>query len=286
MSKGLVLLGGLLGVGYLMTRGGTASASQAPRPSVPGSAPTGSADVNWNGFAAQAAATRDPRVMRYAAEQLQRVGMNDQAQALLLAAAAIEAANASAAAANAAPPATSGQTSVTTPVVYQTPGVVAQAQSAAAPMLATLPPVVAQQVTDALGAAAATAQQAQQTATGASAASVPPVHATEVTADPKRSAAESLANHLRGTVRYREDRTRVKAFQTMVGQLADGKYGVGTAIAIGDLGVIPAKPYYYSPSATKTRTMKNQWTAYCNEKATTDPTRAAQWTAIANVERD
>jgi hypothetical protein len=287
--NGMVALGLVLGGGYLLFgRSSTAtSASTTPRPQAPSGAPSGALDSQWNGFAAQAAATRDPRVMRYAAEQLRRAGLNDQAQALLLAADAIDAANQAATAANTAASSGSGAP-VTNPVVYQTPGVVAQAQTAAAPMLAGLPPAVQQQVGDALGAAAATAAQAQQTATGGSSTPATHVPATNPAAvtDPKVSAAEGLTNHLKSSGRYREDKERVKAFQRMVGIAADGQYGVSCAIAIGQLGVIPAKPFYYSRNPATTRTMKNRWSAFCSDKVLSDPARADQWRAISNVERD
>lgn len=264
------LLIGVLALGGLAAAMFGSKPSGAPQP--PPGPPSGATDSQWNGFAAQAAATRNPAIMRYAADQLERAGLRDQAAALRVAADAVEAANAAAA------PAASPT------VVAQTPGVVAQAQQASTAATAALPAQVAQQIQDAVAAAAATAAQAQQAGAGAA---VPPVAATPVSADPRVGAAESLANHLRATGRYREDKDRVKAFQVMMGlEPADGQYGVSTAIAIGQLGVIPAKPFYYSRNPSTTSRMKAQWRGFCLDKQTSDPAHSAQWEALSKVERD
>lgn len=297
MSLVLPLL--LLGGGALLLSAKSSSSNNATKPpsKPPSDTPPSISAVQWQSFMAQALATRNPSSMRVAAKTMRTAGLLQEAHILEMAADAIEAANSAAAAAGAAAGASAAASSAATSaaakkpapdIVHTTPGIIAQAQTAAKPAVATMPPAVQQAVNDALAAAAAAATQAQQAAngaTGAKPAPVQPVPAAAAT-DPVVGAAEALTSHLMNTGRYKEDRKRVAAFQTMAGLKADGKYGVGTALAISNRGVIPARPFYYSPNKNTAAKQKLQWRSAMQAQAKLDPQRASLWLNQSHNEKD
>ena len=278
--KAMVVLG--LGAAAVLVAGASSASGgggSAPKPPPP-SEPKTSQSPAWQLYIQQALSTRDPKVIRAAADELERNGMATEAKTLRVAAAAIESANA---AASAAKPPEAGKPADPDPIVYQTPGVVDQAQAAAKPAMASLPKPVADAVQDALDAASATAEQAQQTATGAS--TVPATPAPPVQAGPTVPAdviaAQRLAPHLQGTKKYQEDRAQVRAFQALVGLKQDGLYGANTAYAIADRGVLPPKPFYWPKKGTVAA--KQKWSQEMFRRSVQDPKRAAEWQALAKV---
>lgn len=293
IDKRLVL--GLGGLALLIGVGAVASSGEEKLPPKP-DGPKGLTNSQWQDYMRVALNSRDPKVMRTAAEVMRKAGMTTEAELLETTASAIDIANQAAEAANKSKPAQAqpgkpAPVAKPDPVVVQTPGVVQQAQAASKPAIAKLPPALQKAASDALAAAAAAAKQAQQTALGASSAPATPVPTAPPSVqskapDPRAIAAEGLASYLKSTSRYKEDRSRVRAFQQLVGQKPDGLYGVGTGLEIARQGVVPARPYYYSKNKTKAASDKRAWKAAMASYAAKDPSRRVQWDAAAAVDRD
>jgi hypothetical protein len=83
---------------------------------------------------------------------------------------------------------------------------------------------------------------------------------------------------------YTEDKAKVKAFQTTEGLTTDGLYGPGTARVLGErYGIVPAKPYYWSKTASKVPAQKVEYKAAMLALAAKDPSRAEEWSDAANI---
>jgi len=75
----------------------------------------------------------------------------------------------------------------------------------------------------------------------------PPSH------DPQKLArAQTLALHLGSVRKYKEDRSKVKAFQVQEGLKADGLYGANTALALAYYGIAPPTPFYWPQKGAQT----------------------------------
>lgn len=140
-----------------------------------------------------------------------------------------------------------------------------------------------------LRAAAAEIEQIQ-----AAADRIAPIVATtaaaELPVEPiERTIAQILTRHLwpgplSGVRRYAENRDLVTKFQRSSGLTTDGMYGVGTGLAVAGLGLVPARPYYFSRDAAKARAQKALWARSMLAHAATDPQRAPLWRQAAEVD--
>lgn len=94
-----------------------------------------------------------------------------------------------------------------------------------------------------------------------------------------RIAARELTTYLQSigglAGRYKEDRNKVKGWQSRLLLTADGSYGRNTARAVILQGLVPVVPYYW-PS-TGTATAKAEFTALVKQYASSDPLRKAEW---------
>lgn len=78
-----------------------------------------------------------------------------------------------------------------------------------------------------------------------------------------RELALALAQHIRGTTKGREDKARVRRYQTAAGLNADGLYGMQTALSLHENGVsMPPDPLYWSSWS-----QVNAWKEWKKEKA-------------------
>lgn len=98
--------------------------------------------------------------------------------------------------------------------------------------------------------------------------------------DPGLIAAKELALYLTRLSPWKEDREKVKTYQTAIGVSADGKYGPGTATALVSYGIIPPAPFYWP--ATGTNTAITAYRKTLQTKAVSDPPRAAEWLYAAD----
>jgi hypothetical protein len=84
--------------------------------------------------------------------------------------------------------------------------------------------------------------------------------------------------------RWKEDRNKIKAFQSRLNLTTDGMYGRDTAKAVILQGFIPIVPYYWPK--TNTAAAKREFTAFVNTYLASDPTRAKLWNQLlADIQR-
>ena len=109
--------------------------------------------------------------------------------------------------------------------------------------------------------------------------------------DPTRQLALRLTDYLwpgplSGPVRRnKEDRSLVKRFQRRAGLADDGMYGVKSGLAVAELGIVPARPFYFSRNKTRNRKLKRAWTEAMNRYADRDEPRAREWRSAGEVSR-
>lgn len=234
----------------------------------------------WQDYLSAVVRTRDPEQIRAAARVLRAQGLATEASALEAVASGIEAANAAASTVQ-----TSWQPSTQTapqasPTVYTSPGIVQQSAQQAAPAVQAMPPALQTVVNDALAQAQGIASQAASAASGTAAPpSAVPAASSLPAMSPVVAAAEGITAHLRGKRKGQEDERRVKAYQTLAGLTADGKYGPGVARSIADSGVVPVYPLWWH-TATQTADAA-AYAADMLSRAARDPARSAAWTAAA-----
>jgi len=119
----------------------------------------------------------------------------------------------------------------------------------------------------------------------------PPALPSSPTALPQsdaRMAAQELTSYLQSigglAGRYKEDQTRIKAWQSRLGAYVDGKYGKGTATIVLQNGLVPVAPYYWS--RTTATSDKAAFIALVQNYAAADPQRATEWSKlIADTQR-
>jgi hypothetical protein len=93
--------------------------------------------------------------------------------------------------------------------------------------------------------------------------------------------AQTLMDYLKTTRKYKEDKTRVKAFQALADLKQDGLYGAKSALAAAAIGVIPVKPFYWAKGTQAED--KNAYRSQLTQYAMNDPNRAAKWQEAAAV---
>jgi len=91
----------------------------------------------------------------------------------------------------------------------------------------------------------------------------------------KRQQAGTLKSHLATAVRYKEDRTKVAAYQKANSLLNDGMYGPGTARSFWTIyKIVPVNPYYWSKS-TASKDMA-AYQAFLDTIKADSPSKAAE----------
>jgi peptidoglycan hydrolase-like protein with peptidoglycan-binding domain len=96
---------------------------------------------------------------------------------------------------------------------------------------------------------------------------------------PQRTAAKAITDYLTSigglAGRRKEDKSKIKQWQSALGLTADGLYGRNTAKAVILQGFVPVVPYYWP--RTNTTQAKAEFTALVKQYADTDPNRKAAW---------
>lgn len=105
---------------------------------------------------------------------------------------------------------------------------------------------------------------------------------------PTRQAAVALTDYLKSIGglkgRGKEDKSKIKSWQSTLGQTADGMYGRSSARAVMMQGLVPVTPFYW-PS-TGASAAKAEFLKLVDQYAAADPSRAGQWSALkADVNR-
>lgn len=114
--------------------------------------------------------------------------------------------------------------------------------------------------------------------------------------DERKGLALELARHLTGVKKGKEDRALVERFQRSENQKRvldgrgeglnpDGRYGLGTAYALSEYGLVPPKPLYWGKANdwASVGREKSEWKSWCLANASKDPARAAEWTGASKV---
>jgi peptidoglycan hydrolase-like protein with peptidoglycan-binding domain len=97
-----------------------------------------------------------------------------------------------------------------------------------------------------------------------------------------RNAAAEITSYLTSlgglSGRYKEDKNRVKSWQSRMSVTADGSYGRDSARAIIQLGLVPVAPYYWPKSGAAAA--KAEFLALVKQYSNADAPRAAQWAKL------
>lgn len=129
------------------------------------------------------------------------------------------------------------------------------------------------------------------------AASTTPVEAGRgPAADARKQLALDVARMLTTSKKGSEDRALVEKFQRSENQKRvldgrenglnpDGRYGLTTAYALSEYGLVPPKPMYWGKDGdwASVGKEKTEWKNWCLANATKDPARAAEWKGASKV---
>jgi hypothetical protein len=115
-------------------------------------------------------------------------------------------------------------------------------------------------------------------------------------ADDRKDLALQVARHLTTAKKGAEDRALVERFQRSENQKRvlekrddglnpDGRYGVTTAYALSEYGLVPPKPLYWGKANDWASVGKGKaaWKQWCLSNATKDSARTAEWTGASKV---
>lgn len=255
-AKLFLILG--LGAAALALGSGTAHADSGKPGAIP--KPPGGFDVNnppddVKKLILAAATSGNPALMRSTADAIEKQGYVPQAQALRVAAEAVDAAQ------KALPAAGTVPAGATVQIPVPGGGTV------------TLPPVTS------LPTAPSSGAPVQVTGSGAN-----PLAAALTAA---LNMADPIANGISAS-----PQGKVSAFQaqerargTYTGAL-DGLYGPGVAMAVASYNIVPYPPFIWSKDKKKTAQNKARFKQAMLAKAGTDPTRADEWARVAQLSQN
>lgn len=143
----------------------------------------------------------------------------------------------------------------------------------------------------------AASKPAKKPAATKPAASSTPVEAGRGPApDERKDLALQTARSLTTAKKGSEDKALVERFQRSENQKRvldgrddginpDGRYGLATAYALGEYGLVPPKPLYWGKAGdwASVGKEKSAWKSWCLTNASNDPARAAEWTGASKV---
>lgn len=114
--------------------------------------------------------------------------------------------------------------------------------------------------------------------------------------DERKDLALQTARSLTTAKKGSEDKALVERFQRSENQKRvlegrddginpDGRYGLATAYALGEYGLVPPKPLYWGKAGdwASVGKEKSAWKSWCLTNASNDPARAAEWTGASKV---
>jgi hypothetical protein len=114
--------------------------------------------------------------------------------------------------------------------------------------------------------------------------------------DDRKNLALEVARHLTGRAKSAVDKSLIERFQRSENQKRvlegrenglnpDGQYGLGTAYALSEYGLVPPKPLYWGKAGdwASVGKEKTEWKNWCLSNATKDPARAAEWKGASKV---
>src|SRR5262249_3834820 len=95
--------------------------------------------------------------------------------------------------------------------------------------------------------------------------------------DPRARMARDITDYLRSATVGKEDRNRVKAFQSQEHLKADGLYGPQTALAVASYNIVPVKPFYWPRTNADAAKKGYAEAMLIHAQSSGDPIQAALW---------